>query len=113
MVSFRSRHSVPDSYRQQSRCVSRCHVSDPISDTTSLPNIPTALAGIGDDEANAPGTSHLVVPPQIRDFNNPGLNLRQTYTVTMIEHHTGHSHDRDHHDDAENDGHAVHLTTIY
>ena len=49
-----------------------------------LPNIPVALAGIGDNGANAPGTSTLVVPPQIRDFNNPGLNLRQTYTVTMV-----------------------------
>ena len=49
-----------------------------------LPNIPVALAGIGPNGANAPGTSTLVVPPQIQDFNNPGLNLRQTYTVTMI-----------------------------
>src|SRR5260370_33394573 len=113
MVSFRSRHSVPDSYRQQSRCVSRCHVSDRISDTTSLPNIPTALAGIGDDGANAPGTSNLVVPPQIRDFNNPGLNLRQTYTVTMIGHRKGHSHDRDDDDDDEDEGQAVQLTNSY
>lgn len=51
-----------------------------------LPNIPVALAGIGPDGANAPGTSTLVVPPQIQDFNNPGLNLRQTYTVTMVRH---------------------------
>ncbi len=50
-----------------------------------LPGVYTALAGIGDTGANAPGTSTLVVPPQIRDFNNPGLNLRQTYTVTMIK----------------------------
>ena len=49
-----------------------------------LPNIPVALAGIGPNGANQPGTSNLVVPPQIQDFNNPGLNLRQTYTVTMI-----------------------------
>ena len=49
-----------------------------------LPNIPVALAGIGPNGANAPGTSTLVVPPQIQDFDNPGLNLRQTYTVTMI-----------------------------
>lgn len=49
-----------------------------------LPNIPVALAGIGDNGANQPGTSNLVVPPQIRDFDNPGLNLRQTYTVTMV-----------------------------
>ena len=51
-----------------------------------LPGVYTALAGIGDNGANAPGTSTLVVPPQIRDFNNPGLNLRQTYTVTMVRH---------------------------
>ena len=49
-----------------------------------LPNIPVALAGIGPNGANAPGTSTLVVPPQIQDFNNPGLNLRQTYTVTVV-----------------------------
>ncbi len=75
-----------------------------------LPNIPTALAGIGDDGANAPGTSNLVVPPQIRDFNNPGLNLRQTYTVTMIGHRKGHSHDRDDDADDEDEGQAVQLT---
>src|SRR4029077_20292664 len=51
-----------------------------------LPGVYTAFAGIGDNGANAPGTSTLVVPPQIRDFNNPGLNLRQTYTVTMVRH---------------------------
>jgi hypothetical protein len=50
-----------------------------------LPNIFTAVAGIGDNGANAPGTSTLVVPPQIRDFDNPGLNLRQTYTVTAVD----------------------------
>jgi hypothetical protein len=54
-----------------------------------LPNIPVALAGIGPNGANAPGTSTLVVPPQIQDFNNPGLNLRQTYTVTMVRHGKG------------------------
>jgi Domain of unknown function (DUF4331) len=54
-----------------------------------LPNIPVALAGIGENGANAPGTSNLVIPPQIQDFNNPGLNLRQTYTVTMVRHHEG------------------------
>ena len=75
-----------------------------------LPNIPTALAGIGDDGANAPGTSNLVVPPQIRDFNNPGLNLRQTYTVTMIGHRKGHSHDRDDDADDEDEARAVQLT---
>jgi hypothetical protein len=54
-----------------------------------IPGIPVGLAGIGDNGANQPGTSNLVVPPQIRDFNNPGLNLRQTYTVTMIRHRQG------------------------
>jgi hypothetical protein len=54
-----------------------------------LPNIPVALAGIGPNGANAPGTSTLVVPPQIQDFNNPGLNLRQVYTVTMVRHSKG------------------------
>ncbi len=54
-----------------------------------IPNIPVGLAGIGDNGANQPGTSNLVVPPQIRDFNNPGLNLRQTYTVTMVRHRKG------------------------
>lgn len=49
-----------------------------------LPGVYTAVAGIGDNGANKPGTSQLVVPPQIRDFQNPGLNLRQTYTVTLI-----------------------------
>ena len=49
-----------------------------------LPGVYTALAGIGDAGAFAPGTGELVVPPQIRDFANPGLNLRQTYTVTLV-----------------------------
>ncbi len=48
-----------------------------------LPGVYTAAAGVGDMGAFAPGTSTLVVPPQIRSFDNPGLNLRQTYTVTM------------------------------
>src|SRR5215472_15812038 len=62
-----------------------------------LPGIPVALAGVGPNGANQPGTSNLVVPPQIEDFENPGLNLRQTYTVTMIRHRKGsdHDHDRD------------------
>src|SRR5580700_10289133 len=60
-----------------------------------LPNIPVALAGIGPNGANEPGTSNLVVPPQIQDFNNPGLNLRQTYTVTMVKHRKGGDGDGD------------------
>jgi Domain of unknown function (DUF4331) len=46
-----------------------------------LPTVYTALAGF--DGANN-GTGG-VLPPQISDFSNPGLNLRQTYTVTMIK----------------------------
>ena len=49
-----------------------------------LPGVYTALAGIGDNGAFDPHTGMLVVPPQIRDFNNPGLNLRQTYTATLV-----------------------------
>ena len=49
-----------------------------------LPGVYTALAGIGDDGAFAPGTTNLVVPPQIRSFDNPGLNQLQSYTVTML-----------------------------
>jgi hypothetical protein len=47
-----------------------------------LPTVPTALAGFTSSSGgSAPG-----IPPQITDFANPGLNLRQTYTVTMIKH---------------------------
>ena len=49
-----------------------------------LPDVYTAVAGIGEAGANAPGTNNLVVPPQITSFDSPGLNLRQTYTVTLI-----------------------------
>ncbi len=42
-----------------------------------LPTVYTGLAGFS---GSAPG-----VPPQITDFSNPGLNFRQTYTVTMIK----------------------------
>ena len=46
-----------------------------------LPTVPNALAGFsGAGSSTAPG-----VPPQITNFSNPGLNLRQTYTVTMIK----------------------------
>jgi len=51
-----------------------------------LPNVYTAVAGVGDG-AFQPGTSNLVVPPRITDFDNPGLNQRQTYTVTMVRGH--------------------------
>jgi hypothetical protein len=48
-----------------------------------LPNVFTSVAGF-QDGAYQPGGGPLVVPPQIQSFDNPGLNLRQTYTVTMI-----------------------------
>ena len=44
-----------------------------------LPSVYTAAAGFTANGVQAPG-----VPPRIEDFQNPGLNLRQTYTVTMI-----------------------------
>jgi len=50
-----------------------------------LPGVFNSVAGFGPNGANTPGTSNPVVPPQIQDFNNPGLNLRQTYTVKMID----------------------------
>ena len=48
-----------------------------------LPDVYTAVAGIGAAGANAPGTDTLVVPPRITDFDSPGLNLVQTYNVRM------------------------------
>jgi len=75
-----------------------------------IPGIPVGLAGIGPNGANQPGTSNLVVPPQIQDFNNPGLNLRQTYTVTMIRHRKGGDHDGDgDRDDRDDVAEAVQL----
>lgn len=51
-----------------------------------LPGIFTAVAGVGNG-AFQPGTSNLVVPPRITSFDNPGLNQRQTYAVTMVRGH--------------------------
>ncbi len=48
-----------------------------------LPGVYTAVAGVGNG-AFAPGTNDLVVPPRITSFDNPGLNLRQTYTVSLV-----------------------------
>ncbi len=56
-----------------------------------LPNLFTSMAGAGNGiktPANspapiAPGT--LIVPPQIKDFDNPGLGTRQPYRITMIK----------------------------
>ena len=49
-----------------------------------LPGVYTAVAGVGDG-ANAPGTDTLVVPPRITSFDSPGLNQRQSYTVSMTD----------------------------
>jgi hypothetical protein len=43
--------------------------------------LPTVYTGMAGFSGSAPG-----VPPQITDFANPGLNIRQTYTITMIRH---------------------------
>ena len=50
-----------------------------------LPSVYTALAGVGPDGAYNPATGDLVVPPQIESFDNPGLNLRQTFEVTRVD----------------------------
>jgi hypothetical protein len=47
------------------------------------PGLFTAVAGF-QDGANEPGGGGPVVPPQIDTFQSGGLNLRQTYTVTMV-----------------------------
>jgi hypothetical protein len=46
-----------------------------------LPTVYTGLAGF----TSASGSTAPGVPTQITDFANPGLNFRQTYTVTMIK----------------------------
>jgi hypothetical protein len=46
--------------------------------TYDLPKIPVGLAGFD-------GGVDGVVPPQITTFDNPGLNSKQTYTVTMLK----------------------------
>ena len=46
-----------------------------------LPTVYTGLAGF----TGPGGVTAAGVPPQIVDFSNPGLNLRQTYTVNMIK----------------------------
>jgi len=46
-----------------------------------LPTVYTGLAGFTSSTGGtAPG-----VPSQITDFSNPGLNFRQTYTITLIK----------------------------
>ena len=54
-----------------------------------LPNVYTSLAGIGQNGANDPTTGAPVVPPQITSLSSPGLNQRQTYTVEIVDTHTG------------------------
>ncbi len=48
--------------------------------TEATPALYTAMAGFGSGNNGTGG----VVPDQINDFSNPGLNLRQTYHVTLI-----------------------------
>lgn len=57
-----------------------------------LPSLFTTMAGIGDAGAKTPANSPapipagtLLVPPQIRDFDNPGLGQRQKYRFSMIK----------------------------
>ncbi len=52
-----------------------------------LPDVYAALAGF-ENGAFDPTTGELRVPPRVCSFDNPGLNLRQTYTVTMIRNGT-------------------------
>jgi len=49
--------------------------------TYQLPTVYTGLAGF----TSSSGGGAAGVPPRITDFSNPGLNLRQSYTVTMVK----------------------------
>ncbi len=49
-----------------------------------IPAVYTSVAGFGDSGAADPETGSVIVPPRITSFDNPGLNQRQTYTVTMV-----------------------------
>jgi len=51
----------------------------------TIPNLYTAMAGIGPMGANDPQTGTPVVPPQITSLTSPGLNLRQTYTAEIVD----------------------------
>jgi hypothetical protein len=53
-----------------------------------LPSVYTAAAGF-ENGAFQPGTTNLVVPPRIDDFGDVGLNLRQTYTVELVDYDAG------------------------
>ncbi|MEM1452191.1 MAG: DUF4331 domain-containing protein [Planctomycetota bacterium] len=54
-----------------------------------LPDLYTSVAGIGPNGATDPVTGALVVPPRITDFQSLGLNLRQSYTVDVLDVATG------------------------
>jgi hypothetical protein len=54
-----------------------------------LPDLYTAMAGIGPAGAVNPTTGALVVPPRITSFQSAGLNLRQNYTVELRDVATG------------------------
>lgn len=56
-----------------------------------LPGVFTSYVGVGDGvrtPANSPAPvppGTLLVPPQIKDFENPGLGTRQSYRMSMIK----------------------------
>lgn len=56
-----------------------------------LPGVFTAYVGVGDGvrtPANSPAPvppGTLLVPPQIKDFDNPGLGQRQRYKMSMVK----------------------------
>jgi len=54
-----------------------------------LPDLYTAVAGFGSSGAADPVTGQPVVPPRITDFQSAGLNLRQSYTVELVDADTG------------------------
>lgn len=54
-----------------------------------LPDVFTSVAGVGATGAFEPGTSNLVVPPRITDFDDLGLNQRQPYTAHLFDVNAG------------------------
>ncbi len=65
-----------------------------------IPSVYTGLAGFGDNGATDPETGATLVPPQIRDFDNPGLIQRQNYSVTVVK-AVGHDHGWKKNDDSD------------